>query len=104
MTNPNGTRFETRLVRYLAEKGFPYAERRVRSGSKDRGDVSGIPGVCIEAKAVKRLAIPEWVDESLVEQINAGAQLAYVIWPRKNHHIGRAFVVCELDQWIEEHK
>lgn len=103
MTNPNGTRFETRLVRYLAEKGFPYAERRVRSGSKDRGDVSGVPGICIEAKAVKKFDLAGWVDESLVEQANAGAQLTYVVFPRKNHHIGRAYVLCELDQWIKEH-
>ena len=44
------------------------------------------------------------MDEAVTEQENAGAQLTYVIFPRKNHHIGRAYVLCELDQWIEEHR
>lgn len=104
VSNPAGTRFETRLVNYLLTKGFPYAERRARNGKKDRGDLSGIPGICVEAKAVKRIALAEWMDEAVTEQENAGAQLTYVIFPRKNHHIGRAYVLCELDQWIEEHR
>ena len=104
MTNPAGTRFESRLVKHLQERGFPLAERRVRSGAKDRGDVSGIMDICIEAKAVKRIALAEWLDEAIVERDNAHAALTFVIFPRKNHHIGRAYVLCELDQWIEEHK
>lgn len=85
-------------------KGFPYAERRAQSGTKDKGDLAGVPGVCVEFKNVKRISLAEWMDEAIVEQKNAGAQLTFVIFPRKNHHIGRAYVLCELDQWLEEHK
>lgn len=104
MTNPAGTRFETRLVKYLVERGFTYAERRARSGAKDKGDIAGIPGVCIEAKAVKRIDLAGWMDEATLERENAGAQIGVVIFPRKNHHIGKAYVLQELDQWIEEHR
>ena len=104
MSNPRGTRFETRLVHYLVDQGFKYAERRARNGKKDRGDIAGIPAVCIEAKAHKGFDLAGWMDEAIVEAENAGASLTYVIFPRKNHHIGRAYVLCELDQWIREHE
>ena len=104
MTNPAGTRFESRLVKYLNERGFPLVERRVRSGAKDKGDISGLMDTVIECKAVKRIALAEWMDEAIAERDNAHAALTFVIFPRKNHHIGRAYVLCELDQWLEERR
>ncbi len=48
-----GTAFETLVVRWLAENGFPYAERRALAGTHDCGDVTGIPGLVIECKTTK---------------------------------------------------
>lgn len=47
-----GTAWETRIVEWL---GATYAnvERRALSGTRDRGDIAGLPGVVIEAKSVK---------------------------------------------------
>ena len=104
MTNPSGTRWESRLVKYLQDQGFPLAERRVRSGAKDKGDVAGIQGICIEAKNVRKMALADWIDEAEVERVNASADLTFVVFPRRNHRVGKAYVLCSLDQWIEEHK
>jgi Holliday junction resolvase len=39
-----GSTFERAVVEYLADHGFPQAERRVSNGTKDRGDVAGVAG------------------------------------------------------------
>ena len=104
MTNKSktkGTAWESRLVSYLQSHGFPYAERRALAGSNDRGDVTGIPGVVIEAKNTKVIALAEWMDETVVETLNARASLGFCIFPRRNHTTGRAYVLMELDQFIE---
>lgn len=101
MTNAKGTRWETRLVRWFNENGWPFVERRARSGKNDKGDLAGLPGICVEAKNVKRVELAKWMDEALVEQKNAGAQYACVVFPRRNCETQRAFVVMELKQWAE---
>lgn len=101
MSNPNGTRWETRLVKWFNENGWPYVERRARSGRNDRGDLAGLPGICVEAKNVKALSLAKWMDEALVEQVNAGAQFTCVIFPRKNCETKRAYVLMELEQFAK---
>jgi hypothetical protein len=52
MTNPKGTVFETAIVRWL-QQWWPWVERRAKTGAKDRGDISGLHRVVIEAKNPK---------------------------------------------------
>lgn len=96
-----GTAWERRLVDYLVSHGLPYAERRALEGKNDRGDVSGIPSVVIEAKNAARITLAEWVDEMLVEKQNANAQIGVVVFPRRNCATERAYVVMELQQFAE---
>ena len=96
-----GSAWERRIVDYLVANGFRYAERRALEGKNDRGDVAGIPGVVIEAKNAKRVELAAWMDEAIAEKGNAGAQIGVVVFPRRNCATGRAFVVMELDQFIE---
>ena len=79
MTNrakARGTAWETRLVKYLQENGFPYAERRALTGALDRGDIAGIPLVCLEAKNARRHELAQWIDEVVKEKANAQAHRA----------------------------
>lgn len=77
-----GTRWESAIVNYLT--GFwPYAERRTLNGAKDRGDISGIPGVVIEAKNANRTQLAEWLDEAEQEGSNADARVSAVWMHRK---------------------
>lgn len=76
-----GTAAETAVVRYL-QQWWPAAERRALSGNKDKGDVAGIPGVCIEVKAAAQQRIPEWKRETLIEQENAQARFSMLVVKR----------------------
>ena len=76
-----GTRWESAIVEYLRASGVPHAERRALNGTKDRGDVAGIPGVVIEAKNAATVSLGAWLDEAEAERVNDGAAVA-VVW----HH------------------
>ena len=78
-----GTAFETLIVRYLQEHGFPYAERRALAGINDLGDITGTPGVVWECKNHKTLSFSEWLAEAEVERGNANADLGVVIAKRR---------------------
>lgn len=88
-------------MRYLVANGFPYAERRARSGKLDKGDIAGIPGLVIEAKNVKQLNLAGWIEELRVEKVNAGVEQGAVIFPRRNKECGHAYVLMELDDYLE---
>lgn len=88
-----GTAWETAVVTYLRDNGVPHAERRALNGSRDRGDVAGIPGLVIEAKSAARTELAAWVDEAEQERVNDGAQLALVWHKRRGKtSAGNAFV------------
>ena len=85
MTNKpkkRGTAWESKIVAYLKERGWPHAERRTLSGAKDQGDISGVVGVCIEAKDQARHSLAEWLDEANVERDHASADLG-VVWAHR---------------------
>lgn len=68
-----GTSWESAIVDGLIAFGWPYAERRRLSGSADKGDIAGIPGLVIEAKNTRQMDLAGAVDEALCERDNAGA-------------------------------
>lgn len=78
-----GTRAETAVANYLRNRGFPHAERRARTGSKDQGDISGLLGGVIEVKDCARLELASWLAEATTEQANAGAWWSAVWHKRK---------------------
>lgn len=96
-----GTAWETRLVGYLREHGFPEAMRHPLSGRLDRGDVANVPGVVFEAKNAKAIDLAGWVDEMVKEKANAGAPIGVVVFPRRNRQTERAYCVIELRDFVE---
>lgn len=86
MTNRSkqkGTAWETAVVTWLREHGFPYAERRTLAGVNDKGDVSGLPGVVLECKSCATLQLPAWLRELEVEMANADVQVGAVVIKKK---------------------
>lgn len=77
-----GTSWESRIVDYLREQGWPHVERRALGGAKDRGDIAGIPGLVIEAKSAARVDLAGWMSEAEQERINDGAEMA-VVWAKR---------------------
>ncbi len=91
-----GTGWETSVVQYLRECGWPHAERRALSGAQDKGDLLGIPGLVIEAKACVKHALAEWLDEATIERDNANARHGVVWFKRRGYTSpGRAFVLMD---------
>ena len=104
MVNPSkqkGTAFETAIVGYLREHGFPYAERRALHGNHDRGDVAGVPGWVLELKAEKKIDLAGYVAEVEVERVNDGAQFGAAVVKRRGKPTRDAYVVMDLASFCE---
>lgn len=68
-----GTTAESAVVSYLRTQGWPYAERRALAGGRDKGDVTGMPAICVEVKNSARYDITAWLKETSRETRNANA-------------------------------
>lgn len=91
-----GTAAETALVAYLNTHGFPFAERRALHGTKDTGDIAGVPGWVIEVKNCAQASVGAWLAEATDEAVNAGVDLACV-WHK------RAGKGSPGDWWVTMH-
>lgn len=81
MANPSkqkGTNAETAVVNYL-KPTWKKAERRALNGSQDKGDIAGVPNVCIEVKNHKSMKLSEWVRQLEVEIENSKSTTGAVI-------------------------
>jgi len=92
-----GTRWESAVVDCLRAWGFTYAERRPLSGSKDKGDITGIPGgPVIECKNQSRVSLAEWLDEAHQEARNADAPFGVVWFKRRGKtNAGSGYVLMD---------
>ena len=77
-----GTRFESAIVDALKAHGWPHVERRAKTGAKDRGDITGIPGVVIEAKDTAKFEPARFLTEAQTERDNDGADIG-VAWIKR---------------------
>jgi hypothetical protein len=81
-----GTAWESEVVRALHAAGFAGAERRALRGTADRGDLTGVPGLVVEAKNCARTELAAWTDEAAVERDRDGARYG-IVW---HHRRGKA--------------
>lgn len=91
-----GTAFETAVVTYLREQGFPFAERRALQGTKDRGDVAGIPGWVLECKSEVSVRLALYMNELQAELANDGARWGAAVVKRRGKGIAEAYAVMPL--------
>lgn len=96
-----GTAWETAIVDWLRGRGFPHAERRALRGGRDAGDVTGVPGLCVEAKNAKTITLAGWVDELAAEVDNANADIG-VLWIKRRGRAsaGDGYVVMTPDHLV----
>lgn len=91
-----GSSFERLVADYLKYNGFPFADRRVKSGAKDRGDIGGVGTeagrLVLECKNTSKTSLGTWAAEAEVERVNDEALAGVVI--HKRHGKGKA-----EDQW-----
>lgn len=97
-----GTRWASAIVTYLQDSGWPYAELRNLSGAKDKGDIAGVIGVCIEAKNQNRVTLAEWLDEAKAEKANATADVGAVWFHRRGYASPRdGYVLMDGQQFVD---
>ena len=86
MTSPQkrkGSAAELAVAKWLRKLGWIHAERSRAGWTDDRGDIDGLPGICIEVKAEKKIDIPGYLRELEVEIANAQAWTGTVIVKRR---------------------
>jgi len=92
-----GTSFETAIVNFLKENGFPEAERW---GSLDMalGDIRNMP-IVLEAKNHKAMALSEWCTQAETSGKKAN-KLWAVIHKRIRKGIAQSYVTMSLEQFV----
>jgi Holliday junction resolvase len=63
MQRDKGQRAEREMVLWLRRNGYPDARRYLSGDGLQPGDIDGVPGVTIEVKNCKMLAIPAWLEQ-----------------------------------------
>ena len=97
-----GRATENQAVEWLRSKGFHNAERRRLAGSLDQGDVTGMPGICVEVKSAAQWKPVQWLRECEVERENAQAELAFVMArPKGGTNVDDWVIMMTPDQLIE---
>lgn len=88
MSNPSkakGTDAEVAVRNVFIDNGFPHCERRALNGALDKGDLSGLIGICVEVKGgtAAELASPaqidKWLQETETERQNADADYGLLV-------------------------
>ena len=96
-----GTAFERLIAVYLAQY-WQYADRAPLTGNKDRGDISGTPGLVWECKNAKTLRLSEWLEEAETERANAGADLGILVVKRRGHAFAAdQYAVVRLENLVD---
>ena len=106
-----GASFELDVMKWIRSKGVN-AERLRLSGQKDEGDLVVIIAgetFILELKNTKSMDLPQFWREAVAETKNYAsargitpAPLSYVVVKRRNAGIEQAWVIQDLQQWLEE--
>ena len=105
MTSPQkrkGSAAELAVAKWLRKLGWVHAERSRAGWTDDRGDIDGMPGVCIEVKAEKKFDLPGYLRELEVEMGNAKAWTGTVIIKRRGSmNVDDWYAVMPAKIWAE---
>ena len=97
-----GTAWESQVVDWLRASGYLNVERRALGGSNDRGDIAGIPGLVIEAKACKTIDLAGWISELIVEMANDDAETGVILAKRRGRTaVGEAYAILPAALWLQ---
>ena len=76
-----GTEAETAVARYLAF-WWPAVTRLAPAGAADKGDLDGVPELCIQVKSQRQMSLAGWVDQAREQAARAGKPFSVVIHKR----------------------
>lgn len=100
MSRRKGAGHERAIVTWLRSRGRPHIERRIAGMADDRGDLTGWPGVVVEAKNCARIELAAWVDQLEDEITEAEADTGAVIVKRRGTtDVGQHYAVMTVARW-----
>ena len=92
-----GARFERTLASKLRDYGYDCRRGQQFCGANGDADVIGLPGIHIEAKAVERMQLYDWMAQAKRDAVGTG-NLPTVFHKKNNAPI---LVTMELDDWMK---
>lgn len=96
-----GRTAENAVVRWLQANGVPYAERRRLAGTKDEGDITGIPGLVIEVKNCRKIELSSFMRQLSDEMFNADADTGVaIIKKRGTTDVGEWYAAMPARIWL----
>ena len=100
-----GSRFERHIADHLATHVDDRIDRRVKAGSKDRGDIAGLryrgERIVIECKNTTRANLAGWITEAHTAAGNDDALIGIIAHKRHGVAVpGRQWVTMTLDNFI----
>lgn len=107
-----GTSFETLIVNYLKEQGFPDARRTALAGENDAGDIHGVTQktevpykeVAIQCKNQKSFKLSEWLNATVSQasKLPRGIPLLVVKRPGKGEKaLGESYAIMPLEDMLK---
>lgn len=109
MANPSkdkGTKAEVAALT-IVNRYYPLAKRNPPAGSKDVGDIGGVPFTVIEVKDQAIYNIPAWMRETEVERVNADALTGILVVKPKGigyPQAGHWWAIRPLAEVLRDHK
>lgn len=100
VSKQKGTAWETAVVRYLNEQGFP-VERRALTGKEDKGDIAGLPCWTLECKAERSIDLAGYMGEAAREAVNANTPNYAAVVKRRGKGVSEGYVVMPLAVFVK---
>ncbi len=95
-----GTRWESAVVDFANEHGFPQIERRALRGVNDCGDLTGLPDWVLECKDEQRIELGTYMNEVKNEVQNDGAFFGAALVKRRQRPVGEGYAVLRIDDFF----
>lgn len=90
-----GSAFERDVQDMARAHGFTECRRAFASGAQGGADLTGIPGLAIEAKRQERVSLPAWWAQAVAAAAPGETPCVALRWSR-----GPALAVIELDELL----
>lgn len=97
-----GARFERQLASLFREHGYTDARRTAQycGNTGEAADVIGLPGIHVEAKAVERMQLYDWIEQA--KRDSKGSENLPAVFHKKNH--AEILVSMRFEDWIQIYK
>lgn len=94
-----GARFERLLASRFREYGYEARRTAQYCGNTgDASDVTGLPGIHVEAKHQETMRLYEWMEQAKRDAKAGGGATLPAVFHRKNN--AQILVTMELDDWM----